>query len=154
MERRDWVAFPYTRDINREQLPRPFIPIEVRARDGQKIETVLALADSGAVDTVLDATVASNLGIRLLNWGNKVRIYVGGKEYMGYPETVEMRVEGFRDFLRMEVFFVKGFELTGLLGQEHFFVQHHICFDRSRNTAHIARNPQISFPDFSAPPEL
>lgn len=151
MERRDWVGFPYVGAVEDEE-PRPYIQIEVRKIGEPKIESVYALLDTGARDTVFISTVADNLGIKLVDWGRRVQIKIAGREYSAYPERVEIRVEGFNEFIPIDVLFAKDFELTGLLGQETFFCKHKVAFDRANLTAYIARNPIMSFPDFSAPP--
>ncbi len=114
-----------------------------------EIDTIDALVDSGATHSLFHVRVAKNIGYKLLHWGKKIPISVGGRNYLGSPAKIELRVAGFIYFVPMDVVFIDDFELTALLGQEQFFLFHKVCFDRAGMATHIARNPMMSFPDLS-----
>ncbi len=144
MERKGWVDFDY--QLDSDEIPRPFISFKLRCLGSSSNIEASGVVDSGAERTLLIADFAQALDIRLTEI-TKVPIYGLGdddKTY-GYPATVELLVDGFDEYVEMNIFFVKDLKVSGLLGQGQFFNQFNVSFDKRNGKTWITKNPSLVF---------
>ena len=119
---------------------RPVIPIQVRHK-GRSVR-YMALLDSGADASMFHAEMAEVLGIELKNGTAMVFYGVGHGKSIGYIHDVEINVGGWwvtcpvafcPDLVRKDPLDPSRTQglLYGILGQEGFFEQFNVKFDRA-----------------------
>lgn len=124
------MNFPYVRLPGVPQdTKRPLIPVKFIHKDKSTLP-ILCLVDSGADYSYLTIEVAHLLGIDLTHIKPQKAFGINGSEFVCYPSRLEIEVGGVR--LQILVHFSP--ELTPafpcILGQENFFSQTRILFER------------------------
>jgi hypothetical protein len=91
-----------------------------------------ALADSGAVDCIFPASIGEILGIDVPSGHPKTYFGLAEQAASGFVHTINLQVTGFGHWTSIEVGFIDSENITPLLGQEGFFSNYQIIFERFR----------------------
>ena len=113
--------------------------LKVTLRHQNKKVTVLAIIDSGADICVFNLDYAKLLELDL---SSCEQVTVSGVEGMVrdcYKTTIDLEPEGLPK-ITVPVLFIDSSGVDGLLGQEGFFDQHIITFDKQNNIFEIISN--------------
>lgn len=102
----------------------------------EKKVNVLAMIDSGADISVFNLGYAQALGIDLSQCDPVVVSGVEGTPQDCYRTTIDLEPEGLPR-ITLQALFIDSMGVDGLLGQEGFFDQHVIRFDRQNDSFEI-----------------
>lgn len=106
----------------------PYLQVVVRYGDNAA-RPLLALVDSGAVDTLFPAALGQTLGIDVLSGERKVYFGIGGHSSVGYLHECQMQVSGFTNWVKLRIGFLDTIRIP-ILGQSGFFENYQIIFER------------------------
>lgn len=118
------------------KVSRPMLQITLK--NGEKSFTPLALLDTGAGGTMINAEIASVLGIHL---GPCDEVPVAGiGRSKGKVFEVEIEISGL-GFNKKEVpaIFVENLPFPVLLGHQHFFPEFDVLFEASKQTFSVRK---------------
>jgi len=116
-------------------IKKSIVSIEVFGPKDSKIFD--ALVDSGADCSLFNIQVAEVLGIDLSN-AKPARFTGINGQIDGYRlEKIKIKVDGFDELVEIPACFVKSPTVSVLLGQEGFFDQYRIRFEKDHNTFEI-----------------
>src|SRR5258705_1040364 len=107
----------------------PYLQVLIRYK--QPTLQLLALVDSGAIETLLPATLGVALGIDVLAGDKKVYFGIGGQSALGYRHECNMRVQGLDSWIKLTVGFLDTIQIP-ILGQLGFFEHYQVLFERFR----------------------
>lgn len=115
-------------------IKRPLIQIEVFS--GKNVIKFNALIDSGADKSLFNVEVAKLIGLDLEKAKPHSFVGIGGKqEIKAYLiDEVEIKVEGMDKKIKIPVGFINSDSVGLLLGQEGFFDQYRIKFEKNHDT--------------------
>jgi hypothetical protein len=130
----------YPADDHGKFLKRPLIEIEIIGPRAKMKE--LALIDSGADRSLFHQEIAEMLGIDLGMAEYRRTIGITGAMDVAYTE-VEIILERTGERIKIPVGFIDSPYVSVLLGQEGFFDQHTILFDRGQNSSSITTRNEI-----------
>jgi predicted aspartyl protease len=131
--------YRYLRDSSgsgRDYIRLPML--QVRLGFGGNRTDVVGLVDTGATDCLFDRDVADDLGIKFAN-SDVTREYfgVGGQSVIGHIHTIRFQIQGFSEWIEIEVGFIDAKLPYQLLGQSGFFDNYEINFKRYRGRFEI-----------------
>jgi predicted aspartyl protease len=131
--------YRYLRDSSspgRDYIRLPLL--KVRLGFGSNHSDVVGLVDTGATDCLFDRDVADDLGIKLAD-SDVTREYfgVGGQSVIGHIHTIRFQIQGFSEWIEIEVGFIDTKLPYQLLGQSGFFDNYEINFKRYRGRFEI-----------------
>lgn len=107
--------------------------LQVRLGSGVNHTDVVGLVDSGATDCLFDRDMADDLGIKLVDSDVKREYFdVGGQSVIGHIHQVRFQVQGFAEWIEIEVGFIDAQLPYQLLGESGFFDNYEISFQRYR----------------------
>lgn len=107
--------------------------LQVRLGSGANRTDVVCLIDSGAADCLFDRDVANDLGIALADSDEKREYFgVGSQSVIGHIHTIQFQVQGFAEWIEIEVGFIDAQLPYQLLGESGFFDNYEISFQRYR----------------------
>jgi hypothetical protein len=121
-------------------IPRKIPLIKVKLEHQLQSISVLAMVDSGADICVFNSGYAQALGIDLEQCEQALISGAEGGVTSCYKTTLTLEPEGLAG-LTIPVLFIDSSGVDGLLGQEGFFDQHLVSFNRSANTFEIQAVP-------------
>jgi hypothetical protein len=124
----------YPADAYGRFLKRPLIEIDITGPRGKMKE--LALIDSGADRSLFHQEIAEMLGIDLSTAQYRRTIGITGAMDVAYTE-VQITLEQTGASIKIPVGFIDSPYVSVLLGQEGFFDQHTILFERGQNSFSI-----------------
>lgn len=107
----------------------PYLQVSVRYSDRK--QPILALIDSGAVDSLFPESLGVPLGIDVPSGERKIYFGIGGRAVTGFLHNVDLQIQGFDAWVRMKVGFINTVQIP-LLGQSGFFENYQIIFERFR----------------------
>jgi len=112
--------------------------LQVRLASGANHIDVVGLVDTGATDCLFDRDVADGLGIMLAD-SDLTREYFGvaGQSVIGHIHTIRFQIQGFSEWIEIEVGFIDAKLPYPLLGQAGFFDNYEISFQRYRGRFEI-----------------
>jgi hypothetical protein len=116
----------------------PFVEVTLFGTTAQR--TVLALVDSGAMCCLINARYAQILGIDLPA-KDRVEFYgvAGTEKRVGAPmATITMQVKGLEP-IEIDAGFIDSDAVGVILGQDGFFDQHRIKFEKDHNVFEITQ---------------
>lgn len=122
-------------EINTKWTKRPILQIEVFGTDGSK--GFGALIDSGADISLFNTEVAEVLGITLSSAHERKFTGISGTIPGYFVEKVKIRIEGMTDIVTIPVCFVQSPTVSLLLGQEGFFDQCRVKFEKHHDTFEV-----------------
>lgn len=119
-------------------LLAPIIP--VRLRYGSKIITILTLIDSGADSCYFHESVGRVLGIDIKSGRKESLRSLSSQQIPAYIHTVQLILQG-EPAINIEAGFIEVDYLAdgGLLGQQGFFDEFDIKFQRWQDSIYITR---------------
>ena len=127
----NWRTYPYTAQWRRphsmEYSHRPLLNILI---SGKESGNFMALVDSGTDVTMMDSEIAVVLGIDSKGCQTGIASGVGGQK-KGFLSKVKIQVPEFKKVITTTVLFVNDLSFPAILGQDDFFRNFHVCFDRS-----------------------
>lgn len=127
-----WIKYKYYTRIRPDGsfVYNPII--EVHIKNGNKIAKNLGLIDSGCEDTLIRIELSKILEIDL---SNAKKVNVGGitGSTIGYATSVKMKLKDFDYEFDAPVIFVKELSIPILLGQNNFFEQFKVKFEKKNN---------------------
>lgn len=116
-------------------IKRPVV--EVTLYNGDKSIKGLALVDSGADKSLFNVEYAEEIGINLTNARTEDFIGIGGRKIPCHIAEVEIQVKHLDRKCKLEVGFIESENVSMLLGQEGFFDQHRIRFEKDHDTFEV-----------------
>lgn len=105
--------------------------VQVALRYGDRQQPVLALVDSGAVDSLFPAVLGPPLGINVPDGQRKIYFGIGGQSSIAFVHEIHLQVAGFKTWVKMKIGFLDTLQIP-LLGQSGFFENYQIIFERFR----------------------
>jgi hypothetical protein len=112
--------------------------LKVRLGSGPNHTDVVGLVDSGAADCLFDRDVADDLGITLVDSDLKREYFgVGGQSVIGHIHPIQFQIQGFAEWVDIDVGFIDAHLPFQLLGQSGFFDNYEISFQRYRGRFEI-----------------
>ena len=116
----------------------PIIPVTLRYENAQRV--VYAVVDSGADSCMFHSSVARTLGIDLKSGKPDIVKGLSLDVIPAYAHTILLGLKG-EPFVEIEVLFLELALIPdgGLLGQEGFFDQFSVTFQRWQDAIHITK---------------
>jgi hypothetical protein len=106
--------------------------IQACARNNNKSVLIRALVDSGAVGCVFPAFVAGMLGIAIKSGEAQTYFGLSGRSSIIFRHTINLKITGLEKWNQVEVGFTEDDLLPPILGQNGFFSNYQIIFERYR----------------------
>ena len=131
--------YRYLRDSSGSSRNYIRLPLlQVRLGSGANHVDVVGLVDTGATDCLFDRDVADDLGITLVD-SDVTREYfgVGGQSVIGHIHPIRFQIQGFSEWIEIEVGFIDAKLPYQILGQTGFFDNYEINFKRYRGRFEI-----------------
>jgi predicted aspartyl protease len=131
--------YRYLRDSSGSRRDFVRLPLlQVRLGFGANNTDVVGLVDTGATDCLFDRDVADDLRIKLAD-SDITREYVGvgGQSVLGHIHVIRFQIQGFSEWVEIEVGFIDAKLPYQLLGQSGFFDNYEISFQRYRGRFEI-----------------
>ncbi len=124
------MNFPYTTlpGIPRD-TKRPLVPIKFIYKDKSTLP-ILCLVDSGADYSYLSTEIADLLGIDLKNVNPQRSFGINGSPFICYPSQITVEIGGQRLLIPVHFSSQLSKAFPCILGQEDFFSQTRIIFER------------------------
>ena len=112
--------------------------LQVRLGYGTKLSNVVSLVDTGATDCLFCPDVADDLGIASRDSDVKREYFgVGGQSLTGHIHPIRLQIQGFSEWIELEVGFIDAPLPYQILGQSGFFDSYEISFQRYRGRFEI-----------------
>ncbi len=131
--------YRYLRDSSgsgRDYIRLPLLQVQLGS--GANRTDVVGLVDTGATDCLFDRDVAEDLGIELVDSDVKREYFgVGGQSVIGHIHLIRFQIQGFSEWIEIEVAFIDAKLPYQLLGQSGFFDNYEISFQRYRGRFEI-----------------
>ena len=105
-------------------------------RNGVNMRPVLALVDSGACDCIFAASLGEVLGIDVPSGKSHEFRGFDDKGVQGFVHKVNLQVAGFQHWIEIDAVFIDS-EPPSILGQQGFFENYQIVFERWTRQIHI-----------------
>lgn len=131
------MKYQYTAASPTSERRLPLVKITLAHQD--KKVTVFSLVDSGADICVFNLGYAAALGVDLRACEQVTVSGVEGVARECYKTTIDLEPEGLLK-ITVPVLFIDSSGVDGLLGQEGFFDQHVVTFDKDKDTFEIISN--------------
>ncbi|MEK7558605.1 MAG: hypothetical protein AAB507_02145 [Patescibacteria group bacterium] len=134
-----YLADAQTETIGGHYVKRPVIEIEL-SKKGHKSRKFIAIIDSGADHILMSTEIAELFGI---NWRKSRTRKITGismQQQDGYVGEINLSVSHIGETLTMPVLFIN-FRIPILLGQEGFFDNYRIKFEKDHDTFEITKPP-------------
>jgi len=126
----------YNPDTKQKLKKRPIVEIELFGKKGT-IKT-LALIDSGADRSLFNIQFAREIGINLTNAKEEGFIGIGDiKPIQCCISEVEIKIEGIDNKIKITAGFISSDSVNALLGQEGFFDNYRIKFEKDHDVFEI-----------------
>lgn len=116
---------------------RPLIPLVLRAVSASPL--LDGLVDSGSDDTILNAELASALGISLNKCPRVPLGGIGSGQQIGYRAEVTFVFEDLKYEYTSEAVFAAIPHFSVILGQNDFFQHFNVLFEASKGTFTVTR---------------
>lgn len=124
-------------DSRGKMVKRPILNLEIMGKNGEKIE-VVGVIDSGADTTTLNIQYADFLGVRLNPSTSQKIIGVGQEEVSVFRGEFAFTIKGLDDHVvKVPAWYVDSKHVNILLGQEVFFEQFRIKFEKDHDTFEV-----------------
>lgn len=124
-------------DSRGKMVKRPILNLEITGKNGEKIE-VIGVLDSGADTTTLNIQYADFLGIRLTDSASQKIMGVGQEEVPVFKSEFAFKIKGLDDrVIKVPAWYVDSKHVNILLGQEVFFEQFRVRFEKDHDTFEV-----------------
>ncbi len=122
-------------NTNKRLMKRPIIEVEL-FNDGDSIKGA-AVIDSGADKSLFNMAYAKEIGIDLTNARKEEFIGIGGTRISCFVTVIEIKIQYIDEKYKIEAGFIESNAVNILLGQEGFFDQNRIRFEKDHDTFEI-----------------
>jgi len=134
------MKYPYTAQLRNiatgRYNKRPILTVELIGP--QKQQKIDSLVDSGADCSLFHLSIAQYLGFDLSEGISGKTIGINNIPMNTVRiEDVPIKIEGSSDIIKIPICFVDKLPVTGLLGQEGFFDQNRIKFEKDHDTFEV-----------------
>lgn len=133
------MKFPYikipTSDPHRKWISRPIITAMITGPKGSVI--VDALIDSGADKCLFHSDLAREIGLYLQDGKQEVFSGITGKKIIAFNHKIHLQVLGIDRKIELVVAFTNAPGVFAILGQEGFFDNFRIKFEKDHNTIEV-----------------
>ncbi|MES2930316.1 MAG: hypothetical protein V4665_00835 [Patescibacteria group bacterium] len=131
-----WKEYSYSNEWSGDHIMyRPIIGLELS--HNEEHFSCIGLIDSGCDTTLINAEIADALRIDISKC-KKVKVSgIADKGIDSFTSTVNIKVEGFKDFLEMDVIFVPDMRFGALLGQKDFFEKFKVKFEKKNKKFYL-----------------
>ena len=116
---------------------RPMIEIFLSTRD--KTREYLALIDSGADVSMMSTEIADTLGVDWKSCKRSTTMGISGRSQTSYLGSLDVAVKSFGEAITLPVLFTEA-DIPILLGQEGFFDQYRIRFEKDHDVYEIVKS--------------
>lgn len=124
-------------DSRGKMVKRPILNLEITGKDGSIIE-VIGVVDSGADTTTLNIQYADFLGVALNTSASQKIMGVGQEEIPMIRGEFTFKIKGLGSHIvKVPAWYVDSKHVNILLGQEVFFEQFRIKFEKDHDTFEI-----------------
>ena len=135
-----WIEYPYFAQLSPDGFAyRPALNVEISS--GSKLRIISALVDSGTDSMIVDASLASSLGIDPSTCEKRVLGGIGGSSH-GFMAEIEIKVKGFPKKIKARALFIENAPFTALLGQRDFFDNFYVRFEHRKRRFFLAKAPK------------
>lgn len=137
----DWRSYDYSLQSDTRRsgtIYRPLIPVTIFGFTASA--TISALVDSGSEATMFDAELANGLGIDISKHPTGVVSGVGG-ERAAFVAPVRIAIDRFGEAFTCRAVFVQNLPIPGLLGQDDFFRNFDVRFEKRVNKFYLKPAP-------------
>jgi len=133
-----YIKIP-TRDPRRKWISRPIIPVILSAQKGVVARSVNvdALLDSGADKCLFNAEIGEALGLELEKGERETFSGIEGGRLFVFIHEVYIQVAGIDRTTKVEAGFVRGLNISAIVGQDGFFDSFRVSFEKDRNIIEI-----------------
>lgn len=133
------MKFPYiktpTNDPNQKWVSRPLIPITIFGPRGSIY--LDALVDSGADQSLFHSDIGRAIGLAIETGERKIFGGIEGGQVLTYLHPIDLQIIGIEQKIKVVVGFAETSGISAILGQEGFFDNFYIKFERSRHSVEI-----------------
>lgn len=133
------MKFPYLKiphsDPNKKWITRPIIPVTLFSHK-QNIR-VYALIDSGADKCLFNAEIAEVLDMDLVKGEAEPFGGIEGGRIVAYLHKIQLQVIGIDNKIEIVADFTSALGIVPILGQDGFFDNFRIKFEKDHNTVEI-----------------
>lgn len=131
----DYLKQPNFLNPNKPWISRPLIP--VRLLYNNKYLDVYALIDSGADASIFHYSIGKELGIDV-EAGRKEKFFgISADSIEVYFHKIKLQIRGLSEIIKIEVGFTDSKGVGAILGQNGFFENYHIKFERDKERVEI-----------------
>ena len=120
-------------------VKRPMLELELLDFKGNKVFDSLALVDSGADTTMVNAQYAVALGVDLSKAKDREVMGIGDGKVPVKVGTFSFRIKRIGDEVKVPAWFVDSPNVNILLGQEVFFENYRIKFEKDHDTFEVTK---------------
>ena len=126
-------------DCRGKMVKRPMLELELLDFKGNKVFDSLALVDSGADTTMVNAQYAVALGVDLSKAKDREVMGIGDGKVPVKVGTFSFRIKRIGDEVKVPAWFVDSPNVNILLGQEVFFENYRIKFEKDHDTFEVTK---------------
>ena len=126
-------------DCRGKTVKRPMLELELLDLKGNKVFDSLALVDSGADTTMVNIQYATALGVDLSKANNREVVGIGNSKVPVKVGTFSFRIKRMGDEVKVPTWFVDSPNVNILLGQEVFFENYRIKFEKDHDTFEVTK---------------
>ncbi len=138
------MKFPYIKipaqDPKRQWISRPIITVTLFGSNGSV--AVDALIDSGADKCLFNAALGREIGLDLNRGIKETFSGIEGGQIATYVHTIGLKISGMENEIEINAGFAEAGGVFAILGQEGFFDNYRIKFERDHNTFEINPLPK------------
>jgi predicted aspartyl protease len=133
------MKFPYFKtpraDPRKKWVARPIIPVVLSGP--KKNIPIYALIDSGADKCLFNAEVGTEIGIDLERGEKEYFSGIEAGRVVTYLHKIHLQISGIDKMIEVEAGFTAAQGVVAILGQEGFFDNFRIKFEKDHNTIEI-----------------
>ena len=133
------MKFPYLKlpsiDLNLKWIARPYIQVKLTGSKDYRIG--YALIDSGADRCLFNIEIAEKLGLDLVEAPEELFSGIEGGSLKVKLHKVKIQIVGMGEEIEVTAGFVKSSGVTAILGQDGFFDNFRIKFERDHGIVEI-----------------
>jgi len=131
----DYLKQPNFRDPQKPWVSRPFIPVRLFYQNSHI--DLFALIDSGADACLFHISLGRALGIPVEQGERQVFYGIEASGVEVYFHQIRLEIRGVAGTIVIKAGFVDSKNVSGILGQQDFFENYKITFERSKEIIEI-----------------
>lgn len=133
------MKFPYvkipTSDPRRKWISRPIIPVTLFG--SEQSVNIDALIDSGADKCLFHNEIGREIGLEVEKGMKETFSGIAGKEISAFIHKIQLQIKGIEKTIEISAGFTDAPGVFAILGQEGFFDNFRIKFERDHDTIEI-----------------